>query len=77
MKAPKALAVTFCGDCDLVTFADHVNREDEIPHRYCSHCGKVLSVLAYRLERTLQSREDRVRQTAIKQASDELVGGGG
>lgn len=55
MKPPKGLAVTFCGPCDLVTFADHVNREDEIQHRFCSHCGKVLAVLVYAYERTLTS----------------------
>lgn len=53
--APKGIAVTYCEPCALLTFADHVNRLTEIPHRYCSHCGKVLGVYLYRLERQVES----------------------
>lgn len=55
MKHPKGLAVTFCASCNLVTFADHVSREDQIPHRFCSRCGGLLAVLVYKFERVLRS----------------------
>jgi hypothetical protein len=44
---PKQIAITFCGACSLITFADHVNRLDSIPHRFCSHCGASLGVALY------------------------------
>lgn len=51
---PRGIAVTFCHDCNRVAFADHVSREDQIPRRYCYHCGKLLAVLIYGYERALK-----------------------
>lgn len=54
---PKEIAVTFCASCDVITFADHVSREDQIPHRFCSQCGKPLGVALYKHARELTPKE--------------------
>lgn len=63
-RPPKEIAVTWCGPCDLITFADHVNREDAIPHRFCSHCGGSLAVAVYRHARELTSQPPPAAPTA-------------
>jgi ribosomal protein L37AE/L43A len=50
---PKEIAVDFCQECSRVDLARRVNRENEIPIRYCSHCGKPLAVSVYTRTREL------------------------
>jgi hypothetical protein len=57
---PKEIAVTLCRGCGRVfrlAFADHVNREDEVPPRACSKCGTELAVSVYRHERELMPKK--------------------
>ncbi len=59
---PKEIAITFCRGCSLITFADHVNRADQIPHHFCSQCGQPLRVSLYRHARELRLVGDKVSE---------------
>lgn len=50
---PKQVAIANCGRCGRTTFGHHVNRENEIPRRYCRLCASPLSVALYTFDRQL------------------------
>jgi hypothetical protein len=50
---PQEIVAAFCVSCDRLVFARHVNRENEVPPRYCSHCARLLSVALYRFNRSV------------------------
>lgn len=48
---PRAIAIAHCLACGRVRFARHVNRENQIPVRYCARCGTPVAIAIYRYER--------------------------
>jgi hypothetical protein len=56
---PKEIAVRYCTTCSRVyRMAFNVNREDEVPTRYCSHCKKPIGAALYKLGRVLKTTDD-------------------
>jgi hypothetical protein len=50
---PSHVAVAVCPECGRVSLARHVNREDEIPARFCRFDATRLDVSLYAHEREL------------------------
>jgi hypothetical protein len=51
--APSKVAIAICPQCGALRVARWVNKEDEIPPRFCSRDGQLFAVHMYTNERPL------------------------
>lgn len=71
---PKQVAVALCKQCGEVSFARHVNQEDQIPPRYCVFDSTPLEVGIYAFEREVAEPKEPKKKRHLPTAPPEGAG---